>query len=142
MLAVLQAVCGVHEQRIVHSDLKPANFLLVEGALKLIDFGIAKAISGDTTSIARESQASRLIAEADPRQRPCNVLLRLVKLPCSSTAPCMQSLPCCYDDMCCMSLGVSTVLPGGHAQLHVPRGHPGRQQQHSGRARHEGGPPQ
>lgn len=52
----VQAVAGVHEQRIVHSDLKPANFLLVEGQLKLIDFGIAKAISGDTTSIARESQ--------------------------------------------------------------------------------------
>lgn len=55
-----QAVCGVHEQRIVHSDLKPANFLLVEGQLKLIDFGIAKAISGDTTSIARESQVRHL----------------------------------------------------------------------------------
>jgi len=53
---LLQAVSGVHEQRIVHSDLKPANFLLVEGQLKLIDFGIAKAICGDTTSIARESQ--------------------------------------------------------------------------------------
>jgi serine/threonine-protein kinase TTK/MPS1 len=52
----LQAVSGVHDQRIVHSDLKPANFLLVEGQLKLIDFGIAKAICGDTTSIARESQ--------------------------------------------------------------------------------------
>lgn len=52
----VQAVSGVHEQRIVHSDLKPANFLLVEGQLKLIDFGIAKAINGDTTSIARESQ--------------------------------------------------------------------------------------
>jgi serine/threonine-protein kinase TTK/MPS1 len=58
--ADVQAVAGVHEQRIVHSDLKPANFLLVEGQLKLIDFGIAKAISGDTTSIARESQVQDL----------------------------------------------------------------------------------
>ena len=29
---------------------------MVEGQLKLIDFGIAKAIKSDTTSIARESQ--------------------------------------------------------------------------------------
>jgi hypothetical protein len=32
---------------------------MVEGSLKLIDFGIAKAIGGDTTSIARESQVVR-----------------------------------------------------------------------------------
>ena len=51
-----QAVDTIHEARIVHSDLKPANFLMVEGQLKLIDFGIAKAIKSDTTSIARESQ--------------------------------------------------------------------------------------
>ncbi len=46
----------IHEERIVHSDLKPANFLLVKGELKLIDFGIAKAIQNDTTNIVRESQ--------------------------------------------------------------------------------------
>ena len=56
----LQAVHIIHEARIVHSDLKPANFLMVEGTLKLIDFGIAKAISSDTTSIARESQVGTL----------------------------------------------------------------------------------
>ena len=52
----LQAVHTIHEARIVHSDLKPANFLVVEGQLKLIDFGIAKAIKNDTTSIVREAQ--------------------------------------------------------------------------------------
>eukprot|EP00891_Asterochloris_glomerata_P001090 jgi/Astpho2/1090/e_gw1.00019.25.1_t len=57
---MLQAVHTIHEARIVHSDLKPANFLMVEGQLKLIDFGIAKAISSDTTSIARESQVGTL----------------------------------------------------------------------------------
>ena len=55
---IVQAVHTIHEARIVHSDLKPANFLVVEGQLKLIDFGIAKAISSDTTSIAREAQVS------------------------------------------------------------------------------------
>ena len=40
----MQAVDTIHRERIVHSDLKPANFLVVEGQLKLIDFGIAKAI--------------------------------------------------------------------------------------------------
>ncbi|KAI7845303.1 hypothetical protein COHA_001145 [Chlorella ohadii] len=55
-----RAVDTIHRERIVHSDLKPANFLVVEGQLKLIDFGIAKAIHGDTTSIARESQVGTL----------------------------------------------------------------------------------
>lgn len=53
---MLQAVNTIHEERIVHSDLKPANFLLVRGSLKLIDFGIAKAIMNDTTNIHREVQ--------------------------------------------------------------------------------------
>ncbi|KAJ1985479.1 Dual-specificity kinase, spindle pole body (SPB) duplication and spindle checkpoint function [Dimargaris cristalligena] len=53
---MLEAVHAIHEQKIVHSDLKPANFLLVAGTLKLIDFGIAKAIANDTTNIHREHQ--------------------------------------------------------------------------------------
>ncbi|KDO23738.1 TTK protein kinase [Saprolegnia parasitica CBS 223.65] len=52
---MLQAVNYIHNQRVIHGDLKPANFLFVNGALKLIDFGIAKAISNDTTNIVREN---------------------------------------------------------------------------------------
>ncbi|CAM9580707.1 unnamed protein product, partial [Phaeothamnion confervicola] len=57
---MLEAVRALHEQRIVHGDLKPANFVFVRGRLKLIDFGIAKAISNDTTNISRESQVGTL----------------------------------------------------------------------------------
>jgi serine/threonine protein kinase len=53
---MLEAVQVVHDFKIVHSDLKPANFLLVEGSLKLIDFGIANAIANDTTNVHREGQ--------------------------------------------------------------------------------------
>lgn len=53
---MLEALNTIHEQRIVHSDLKPANFLFVKGQLKLIDFGIAKQIRSDTTNIMRDSQ--------------------------------------------------------------------------------------
>lgn len=36
---------------IIHSDLKPANFIVAGGVVKLIDFGIAKAIQSDRTSV-------------------------------------------------------------------------------------------
>ncbi|CAB9522974.1 activated protein kinase catalytic subunit alpha-1 [Seminavis robusta] len=58
---MLNAVQCIHEARVVHGDLKPANFVFVKGTLKLIDFGIAKAIqSDDTTNIYRESQIGTL----------------------------------------------------------------------------------
>ena len=57
VVQMLQAVHVIHEEKIVHSDLKPANFVLVKGQLKLIDFGIANAIANDTTNIQRDHQA-------------------------------------------------------------------------------------
>jgi serine/threonine protein kinase len=57
---LLEAVHSIHEERVVHGDLKPANFLFVNGTLKLIDFGIAKTISDNTTNIMRDSQVGTL----------------------------------------------------------------------------------
>jgi serine/threonine-protein kinase TTK/MPS1 len=54
---MLECVAAVHAHDIVHSDLKPANFVLVQGRLKLIDFGIANAIQTDeTVNVHRETQ--------------------------------------------------------------------------------------
>eukprot|EP00927_Polykrikos_kofoidii_P066049 TRINITY_DN61711_c0_g1_i1.p1 TRINITY_DN61711_c0_g1~~TRINITY_DN61711_c0_g1_i1.p1 ORF type:complete len:1024 (+),score=171.82 TRINITY_DN61711_c0_g1_i1:399-3074(+) len=57
---MLEAVAVIHQERIVHSDLKPGNFLLVRGKLKVIDFGIARQIANDTTNIIRESAVGTL----------------------------------------------------------------------------------
>jgi serine/threonine-protein kinase TTK/MPS1 len=46
---MISCVKAVHDRDIVHTDLKPANFLVVKGSLKLIDFGIAGAIDVDQT---------------------------------------------------------------------------------------------
>ena len=51
---MLNAVSFIHKRGTIHSDLKPANFLLVAGRLKLIDFGIASAIQADMTSVMKD----------------------------------------------------------------------------------------
>ncbi|KAK5655474.1 hypothetical protein OQA88_5745 [Cercophora sp. LCS_1] len=54
---MLECVQAVHARDVVHSDLKPANFVLVQGRLKLIDFGIANAIQTEmTVNVHRETQ--------------------------------------------------------------------------------------
>lgn len=57
---ILESVHYIHINGVIHSDLKPANFLMVNGRLKLIDFGIASNISVDSTSIIKFSQAGTI----------------------------------------------------------------------------------
>ena len=57
---MLESVNTIHQASIIHSDLKPANFLFVRGCLKLIDFGIARSMGPESTSVLRDSQVGTL----------------------------------------------------------------------------------
>ena len=53
---MLMGVTAIHSMDIVHTDLKPNNFVLVDTKLKLIDFGIACSLNDDATSFEREGR--------------------------------------------------------------------------------------
>ncbi|WP_181179367.1 serine/threonine-protein kinase [Methylibium rhizosphaerae] len=69
---VLQAVQHAHAMLVLHRDLKPANILVdAHGDVKLLDFGIAKLLSGDSaeaTALTRHGGRALTPDYAAPEQ--------------------------------------------------------------------------
>ncbi len=59
LLQVADAVAFAHAQLVLHRDLKPGNLLVTgDGHVRLLDFGIAKLMAGDSTRETALTQAA------------------------------------------------------------------------------------
>lgn len=75
---LVDAVNSVHNKRIIHGDIKPANFVSVKGVWKIIDFGLAKAM--DVHGAIQRDTLCGTITYMAPEGLEVNAKLRKVSL--------------------------------------------------------------
>jgi serine/threonine-protein kinase len=80
MIELTECLAVAHDRGVVHRDIKPENlFLTDEGKLKVLDFGVARALDGTSSSVTRTGAMLGTPAYMSPEQargRPSEVSAR------------------------------------------------------------------
>ncbi len=87
---VLEALAYSHQHGIVHRDIKPANVIITRsGAVKVMDFGIARALHGASTTMTQTGMVMGTPQYLSPSRRSARP---------STTAPtCTPRAACCTN---------------------------------------------